>query len=199
MYITSVTSSRRIVHKPECYHLKNVANEKRIYHNTLKSALSTGCHVCADCLRAEKQFDDNYKKINGFAEENKMTWDITSEGVTIRTKRSSWKIFPGNNGRYKLYHANESGISHKGDEIPGYHNQKVHYASIREYFTYVIDHDNYRKLYPVKPSKRKGTPGYKNQMKVIEKKRKYWKVVNVYNLIDSLSDGSYNKQALSVG
>lgn len=186
MYITSIKSSRKIVHRPGCYHLNHVCSENRIYHNTLKSALSEGCHVCADCMKAEKRFDDNFKKINTFAQENKMNWDISDEGISIRTKSSGWKIIAGENEKYSMYHANDNGISQRGDKMPGYHYQNAHCTNIFDYFNYVVEHDNYRKKYITKPTKRKGTPGYKNQMKMIEKKRKFHKVVNVYNLIDSL-------------
>ena len=196
MFVASIKSSRRIIHNENCYHLNHVSEGNLTEFSKLKQALGQGFHPCGDCMKGEKRFDGNYKRIYRQAADNNINWEVTSQHVAISTPLSCWKIVRENDS-FRLFHSNVNGLSRPNSEMPGYHDQKVSFATIEEYFRYIASHDEYRKLNPVKPTKKKGTGGYKKQQECIDKKRRHKKVVNVYRIIDSLASGTFQPRSVA--
>ena len=196
MYIATRYSSRKIFHIPGCHHIVRKNEDDMFSFKDMKTALITGYHPCADCLKQQKQFDGNNKSIRRFAADNNISWDVNDDHIQITSRLSSWKLIREGDV-YRLFHSNNNGLSRIGAEIPGYHDQRVALTTVEEYFKYIASHDEYRKANPSKPTKRKGTPGYKHQQQTLDGKKKHKKVVNVYRIIDSLSTGCFQARSVS--
>ena len=186
-YCASKKSHRKIVHRLNCHHIRQIHTRGLYLFMSLEEALLQGYHPCADCMLQEKAFDSDYRKITDLlSSHSDLHWKLFPSQLTITTPQSGWKILP--HGRvYRLFHRNDNGISEIGAEMPGYHDQKVHYRDICQYFTYILEHDAYRKAHPTKPTKKKGSDGYRKQEKKMKAWKKHRQAVDVMKTIDRLT------------
>ncbi|MBR2802431.1 MAG: hypothetical protein IKE21_07590 [Erysipelotrichaceae bacterium] len=186
-YCASKNSHRKIVHRLNCHHIRQIHTRGLYLFMSLEEALLQGYHPCADCLTEEKAFDGDYRKVRDLLSlHSELRWKICHDHLQITTNASGWKILPCKH-IYRLFHRNDNGISEIGAEMPGYHDQKVHYRDICQYFSYILEHDAYRKAHPTKPTKKKGSDGYRKQEKKLKAWKKHRKATDVMKTIDRLS------------
>ena len=193
MYSYSKKSGRKVVHKDNCYHLREAQREAIGWFHTLEEAQAAGYRLCRHCDRAIREYRNEEKQIEQFCAQNEIKCYTQNEKVIIVTPYSKWKIIFVSK-RMFLYHKNsQKRLSDMDSIVPGYHSQAIHKDTIIEYLKYVIEHDQYRLLHdmPVRNETTKlikGTKKYKKAMKRQKKREHRYEVKRVLDLIESLSE-----------
>lgn len=198
MYVASIHSRKKIVHKQNCRHVRNIRMENRIYFRTMEEAAQSGYHICLDCSDIVRYYKREEKQILAYCMDNGMSAFINRPdgSLDILTPCSSWKIFiRGRQHSMVLYHKNTFCIDGEVSDVPGYHYQNVHRSEILQFMQYIICHDFYRLQNPVRvPVRyrysgghcRKGTKRYKKQQKRLYRIRRRQEIRRVEKLLQAL-------------
>lgn len=192
MYIYSEHSRYRVVHTGDCFHSKRITPEHSKQFDTLEAAIKAGFRLCKHCNPMVGQFRQEQGEILDYCYQQGMTCVWVRAGVRVETPFSRWMIVPSPQaGGSELYHKNTQKRKTPPEDIlyPGFHRQRVCYDTLLPYFTYILDHDRYRKENPLPAPKapaKKGTKRYRKEQKRAKKRTKREAVRNVLRLFDRL-------------
>lgn len=196
MYVSSVYSRRRVVHTEDCCYSKRVkaANQRRFA--TVEDAFASGFRLCRHCNPVARQFRQEQQAILDCCYRQGMTCFRVYAGIRVETPYSRWMIVPSARvGGTELYHRNTQ--KRETDSCyPGFHRQRVAYPTLLPHFTYILEHDRYRKANPLRSPKsakepaKKGTKRYRKEQKRARKRAKREAVRNVLTLFAQLDSAS---------
>lgn len=200
MFYYSKRSHRKIVHTQACFLVCGFAPESVGTFETLSEALDAGYRLCRRCNPILRQYRKEQMAILDYCRENGMSFHWNDRYFSIISPISQWRVTVSPSGTTMLYHKNTKSLaSDAASAIRGYHNQRISFRSLLQYFTYITSHDAYRMHHPEaphaalaqKPPKhkeppRKGTKRWHREQtrrRAAERKRA---IRNVLALIDSL-------------
>lgn len=195
MYYYSKNSRKKVVHSSDCFYIQNSEIDNIDSFETLEEVYQNGYRLCRHCSPIAKQYRKESNALAEFCRKHAALFFFRDKYIGINTPYSRWRIVPaeGRQG-FALYHKNTFETKHDNEStVPGYHLQKVRKNSVQSYLEYIVRHEDYRMTHPVfvRPEKkeppRKGTKQYKKQQKKAERRARKQSIINVLNLIDSLS------------
>ncbi len=196
MYFYSKKSRSKIIHTDECHHVLGTGIDDIGSFESLHEAYDGGYRFCKHCNPMHKRYKRECEDILRMSAAHGLSVYSGNRYVSIASVISKWKITLDNDKNMILYHKNE--FKKPGDEfseVLGYHLQgDVCKNSILSYLEYVIEHDYFRMMHPIRIPKvkkvsspaRKGTKRYKSEQRRNEKKQRKQAIRNVLELIDSL-------------
>ncbi len=195
MLYFSRNSRRRILHSPDCRHIKNVEIDSVGAFETLSEAYGRGYRLCRCCSGLRRQYGKELTALIDLSRRNALCFCISDRFLQLNTPSSKWRLTLTDDGRgLCLYHKNSLRPQNDdGSPIPGYHRQKVLRSSIIDYCKYIVAHDSYRMENPLhippqpSPPPRKGTKRYRKQQKKQKRLAKRRAVANVLSMIDQLA------------
>lgn len=200
MFYYSKRSHRKTVHTQACFLVRGFAPESVGTFETLSEALDAVYRLCRRCNPILRQYRKEHMTILDYCRGNGMSFHWNDRYFSIISPISQWRVTVSPSGKTMLYHKNTKSLaSDAASAIRGYHNQRISFRSLLQYFTYITSHDAYRMHHPEapraalaqKPPKhkeppRKGTKRWHREQtrrRAAERKRA---IRNVLALIDSL-------------
>ena len=200
MFYYSVNSKEKVVHYEGCHHVKNIKKENLKSFDGIKDVRNSKYRICSCCSPITVHLKKEQEALEKYCLENGLLYILHKGNLYIRTYRSEWKILASDDKNVlELHHENSFKKEHD-NSVKGYHKQNFTSDSVLGYFEYISNHDYYRMLNPLhisapKEPPKKGTKRYRNQQKLLAKRKRKRKIWNVINLIDSLSAGTCVAQA----
>lgn len=194
MLYFSRNSRRRILHSPDCRHIKNVEIDSVGTFETLSEAYGQGYRLCRRCSCLRRRYGKELTALMDFSRKNALCFCISDRFLQLNTPSSRWRLAPAEDGRgLCLYHKNSLRPTDDDSPVPGYHLQRVLRSSIVGYCKYIVAHDSYRMANPLhippqpSPPPRKGTKRYRKQQKQQKRLAKRRAIANVLSMIDQLA------------
>ena len=192
MFYYSNKSTAKIVHFEECHHLKNIKNENLRWLDDVSDVRKGGYRICSCCSPITEHLKKEQSTLDAFCQENGLAYFADKGNLHIRTCNSKWTVLISNSKElFELHHKNHFEKVHD-DSIPGYHKQNYISDSILGYMEYIVNHECFRRYNPLpvfvkKEPPKKGSKRWDKQQRIIKKKERRREIMNVLNLIDSLS------------
>ena len=195
MYFYSKKSRRNIVHTGKCFHILRTGIDDIGSFETLNDAYASGYRLCKHCNPMKKQYRKECEDVLKMSANQGLSVYSGNRYITITSVDSKWRITLDGDSNLILYHKNKFETPGNESQVLGYHLQRdVTENSIVSYLDYIIKHDYFRMVHPVKKPKkkkevhppRKGTRRYKSAQRRDEKNRRKEAIKNVLDLIDSL-------------
>lgn len=154
MYYYSKQNHRKIIHTENCYIAKRFDPEATGTFQTLHEAFSAGYRLCRHCNPIVKQFRKEENLLYDYCYSNGMSFRSSDRYFSVTSTTSKWLITVSATGQTLLYHKNTKKLDTDAlSAIPGYHNQRIMFGTLLEYFEYIKNHDWYRQMHPEKPVK----------------------------------------------
>lgn len=194
MLFYSRKSSRRVTHLADCHYWRGTKKDAVGTFQTLQDAQAAGYRLCRCCAPTGKCYRRESRAINAFCADYGVACRYYGDMLQIVTPYSKWRI--QNNNRVdglSFYHRNTENRPDSISPIPGYHDQRVRKDTILEYLQYIVDHDAYRIVHPLrqkptpKPAPQKGTKRYRKALKRQKRLAHRQETRRVLELIDRLS------------
>ncbi len=195
MYYMVKTTSDRIIHTPECPHLRRTSENNLVGFETALLANKHGYRFCKHCnplapfYRAEENVILDFSRMNG------ISVHLGSRFIIVKSPRSRWLITLEDESQLVLFHKNtEDRETTAEPEVNGYHRQRdILSSTIEQYLAYIVEHDYYRMCNPLvvkakREPARKGTKRYKKQMKYEKRLEKRRKANNVLQLLAAIQE-----------
>lgn len=197
MFYSIKKGRNKIIHSADCFHIMNSDISGIVCFENILDAHKQGYRLCKHCDFLHKQYRLEYEKIMDYCRKNGLSVILNARNIYIDSIKSQWKIIVGNSNEMFLYHKNtfESPRDSKS-MLKDYHFQgDIHCESILKYLEYIVAHDYYRMLNPVRfPKKQKGnmipqkgTKNYRKLQKRKERTERKQAINNVICLINAIS------------
>lgn len=203
MFYYSKLNRRKIIHTDECFIAKHFDPKTTGTFDTLGEAFAAGYRLCRRCSPIARQFRKEEQALIDYCYQHGMSFRFNDRSMTVTSPLSRWIITVSPSGKTILYHKNTKKMSTDTlSAIPGYHNQKVMYGSLLEYFEYIEDHDFFRNRHPEQISKprvtreppRKGTKRWHKEQQKMKNRERRQSIRNVLSIIESF-DSNYSTRA----
>lgn len=200
MFYYSIDSKEKVVHYEGCHHLKNIKADNLKSFDSIHDVRKSEYRLCSCCSPITGHLKKEQAVLENYCLENGLLYFVHKGNLHIRTHHSKWKVLASNNKDVlELHHENSYEKEHD-DSVPGYHKQNFFSDSVLGYLEYINEHEYYRMLNPLhivtkKEPPKKGTRRYRGQQKALARKERKRQILNVINLIDSLSVSACVAQA----
>ena len=197
-----IKNGKKIIHEANCFHIQNTDIKNIGWYETLEEATAHGYHLCRHCNPLYSYYKKEYEQITDFSKKNGLRVYLDNACISVITIDSKWKILLNGKDSFILYHKNDfEKAKDQSSKIKGYHFQSdaLRY-SIVEYLDYIVEHDYFRMLHPVRMQKSKmsppmkGTKRYKSAQRRIKKQERKQAIRNVMSIFDSLNIPQYTQR-----
>ncbi len=195
MFYHCKRSDKKIIHTVNCFHIQRTPIEQIDWFESLAIAYREGYVLCKHCNPVFRYYERQEQEITDFCARNGLSVRLWGQCIEVTTPRSLWKIVINSEQRLTLYHEN----TYTSKEDPacrfrGFHLQgDVSKDCVTDYLDYIVEHDYFRMLNPVRPPKKlptppkKGTKRYKSEQVKQKKRERSRAIKNVLHLINALN------------
>lgn len=147
--VASVRSNTMVYHYPECRYAQRIQPKYKLEKSRAGMELDH-FRPCKCCGTMEFQVKQEYPALEKYIKGKDLYYKQRGNSLYIWTEISCWKLVYGRTKQdFLLFHRNASDrpIDHEHLQWESYHRQmdRPHTASIIDAFTYIYQHDQFRK------------------------------------------------------